>query len=52
MIWKVENKVTHKVDIWYSKDTIDKVVKICKEFDFLQACNSIVQIIEDAENET
>lgn len=31
MIWKVENKVTHKVDTWYPKDTIDKIKNFCVE---------------------
>lgn len=27
MIWKVENKVTHKVDTWYSKELIDEILE-------------------------
>lgn len=30
MIWERENKVTHKIDTWYSKDTIEKI-KECIE---------------------
>lgn len=50
MIWKVENKVTHKVDTWYQKDTIDIIKECCKQAEFIPS-NVIMRILEDAENE-
>ncbi len=54
MIWNLENKVTHKIDTWYSKDTIDKIVKVCEEQNLKYdnvACE-ILNIIEESENDS
>lgn len=31
MIWRVENKVTHKIDTWYSSDLISKIKEIAQD---------------------
>ena len=51
MIWKVENKVTHKVDTWYPKDTIDKIKEVLYQRPY-HTIEKVLQILEDAENET
>jgi hypothetical protein len=48
MIWNRDGK------IWYQKETIDKIIKVCKEQNLKYdnvACG-ILNIIEEAENET
>lgn len=48
MIWNVENKVTHKIDTWYSSDLIEILKECCKEREFLSS-QMIMQIIRDYE---
>lgn len=48
MIWKVENKVTHKIDTWYSRDLIEILEECCKQREFLSS-QMIIQIIRDYE---
>jgi hypothetical protein len=50
MIWVKENYKGKQV--WYSKDTIDKIIKVCEEQNLKYdnvACE-ILNIIEEAEN--
>jgi hypothetical protein len=48
MIWKVENKVTHKIDTWYSNDLIEILKECCKQRELLSS-QMIMQIIRDYE---
>lgn len=57
MIWNRENKVTHKIDTWYSKDTIDKIKEIAADIiekDCYKNSDSkaqkILNIIKESEN--
>lgn len=51
MIWERENKVTHKIDTWYSKELINEIKAICKRRPY-QSLDKIIKLIKDAENET
>ena len=48
MIWNVENKVTHKIDTWYSSDLIEILKECCKEREILSS-ELIMKIIKDYE---
>lgn len=58
MIWNLENKVTHKVDTWYSNDIVKKIKEIatdiiekdCYENSDIKA-QKILNIIEESEKE-
>ena len=48
MIWNAENKVTHKIDTWYSSDLIEILKECCKEREILSS-ELIMKIIKDYE---
>ena len=48
MIWERENKVTHKIDTWYSSDLIEILKECCNQKEFLSS-ELIMKIIKDYE---